>query len=53
MIVRDNRVLRRQKGKLMRVIQEERIKIANVHEEMVRVTRENEKNRLLANYQQQ
>lgn len=41
MIVKDNRVLRRQKGKLMRILQEEKQKLVNVHEEMMEVAKEN------------
>lgn len=35
MIVRDNRVLRRQKGKLMRAVHDQRMKTIKIHEEMV------------------
>lgn len=52
MIVRDNRVLRRQKGKLLRVLTEERLKLTHVHEEMIEIAKENEKNKLLADYEQ-
>jgi hypothetical protein len=39
MIVKDNRVLRRQKGKLMRSLEEEKQKLCNVHEEMTEIAK--------------
>ena len=52
MIVKDNRVLRRQKGKLMRMLQEEKQKLVNAQEEMMEVAKENEKIKLITNYHQ-
>jgi hypothetical protein len=50
MLAKDNRILRRQKGKLLRSIQEQDEKLKVLQEELCQVAKENELNKLVVRF---